>query len=93
MDLTFQDYEILSSWDGIWIIESKEPIPIGEIRKIKYKIQQFYEYSWEIVENMDGGKMEMIKQFDTLYGNLLITYINNYPLNIKLTKKVLKHED
>lgn len=93
LDLTFQDYEILSSWDGIWIIESKEPIPIGEIRKIKYKIQQFYEYSWEIVENMDGGKMEMIKQFDTLYGNLLITYINNYPLNIKLTKKVLKHED
>lgn len=46
-----------------------------------------------IVENMDGGKMEMIKQFDALYGNLLLNYINNYHLNIKLTKKVLKHED
>ena len=83
----------MSSWDGIWIIESKESMPIGEIIKIKDKIQQFYEYSWEIVENKDIGNIEMIKQFDEIYGNLLLTYINNYHLNIKLTKKELKHED
>ena len=59
LSLKFQDYEVLSSWDGIWTIESKGLIPEKEISKIKDKIQQFYDYSCDIVERMDIDDDEM----------------------------------
>lgn len=89
LGLDFQDYEILSSWDGIWTIESKDSLLFEEIDKIKDNIQQFYDYSWEIVQDDEIGEEEMIKKVDRLYGKLLLNYINNYYLNIKLTKKEL----
>lgn len=89
LNLIFQDYEILSSWDGIWIIESKESIPPNEINDIKNKIQELYDYSCEISESECIGEREIIQRCDELYGSLLLNYIGNHHLNIKLTKKEL----
>ena len=89
LSLNFQDYEILSSWDGIWTIESKDSLPFNEIENIKHKIQEFYGYSWEIVENCGFCEEEMIVKSDELFGRLLLRFINNSHLNIKLTKKEL----
>ena len=89
LGLEFQDYEILSSWDGIWIIESKESIHPREIINIKNKIQEIYDYSCEISAAEHVEENEIISRCDELYGNLLLGYINNHYLNVKLTKTEL----
>ncbi|MBQ9159778.1 MAG: hypothetical protein IJ122_00455 [Methanobrevibacter sp.] len=89
LGLKFHDYEIISSNDEIWIIESKELLSENEINDIRDNIQHLYLYSSEIAESSNENENEIIKQCDELYGNLLLRYINNHHLNIKLTKQVL----
>ena len=93
LSLVFQDFEILSSWDGIWIIESKGVISESEILDIKNKIKQIYDYSSEISENMDLDEENIIFKTDEIYGKLLLEYISNHHLNIKLSKRELYYEN
>ena len=43
----------------------------------------------EIYEGKNVDEEKIILIDDELYGNLLLNYINNHPLNIKLTKMEL----
>ena len=93
LSLKFQDFEILSSWDGIWIIESKGIMSESEILDIKDKIKLFFDYSSEIGEKMDLDEKNIILKTDEVYGKLLLDYINNHHSKIKLTKKELYYEN
>ena len=73
LDFEFEDYELISGSDGLWIIEAK-----GEIKNsadIKEEILDFYDDFLE-------------KEFSVIfYEDFLINYLNNIRNNISITKK------
>lgn len=73
LDLKFEDYELISGSDGLWIIEAK-----GEIKNsddIKEEILYFYD------DYLDDDIS--IKYYE----DFLINYLNNNKNNISITKK------
>ena len=90
LSLNFEDYEIISSWEEIWIIESKEVIPENELDVVKQDIREFYENLDEIAENTDFNKTT---QLNKVYGDFLLQYFKNSHLNVNLIKQELKYDN
>lgn len=80
LELEFEEYELVSSYDSLWILESKSLISEEDIYEIKNNIKELYDFS--ISEN--------ISNHDEVYGNLLMKYINSSPFEIKLTRRNLR---
>ena len=80
LELEFEEYELVSSWDGLWILESKDEILMDDVNEIKDNIRKLYGYS----------KSQSKYDCEKMYNSLLMEYINNVKFNIKLTKRVMK---
>jgi hypothetical protein len=85
--LDFEDYELVSSWDSLWILESKENIPNTFVDEIRREIQILYENVTENAYAIYGENEEGFVKASDAYGNLLLNYINNIKLNINLTRR------
>ena len=73
LDLEFEDYELISGFDGLWIIEAKGNIENSS--EIKEEIWDFYDDFLE-------------KRFSIeFYEDFLINYLTNNNNNISITKK------
>ena len=89
LSLNFQDYELVSSWDALWILQSKEEISPEIIGEIREEIQLLYENSTENAYIKYPDKSIGFKKASDLYGELLLKYINNQGLNIRLIRRDL----
>ena len=82
----FQDYEIISSFNELWWIESKNRI-FQDVDDIKESIQDLYLFARGISEEKYDDEYEIFLKANELYGELLLRYINNLGLNIKIIKR------
>lgn len=87
LSLEFQHYEVVSSWDALWILESKFEIHPDKIQEIKEEIHVLYEISTENSYSHYSDKELGFKKASEDYGELLLKYINNVGLNIKLIRR------
>ena len=85
LGLDFEDYELISSWDSLWILESKQKIPEEQITEIKEEIQLLYDTATKkaYLEYSEDG----FRKASDIYGELLLRYINNLMANVKLTRR------
>ena len=89
LSLDFQDYELVSSWDSLWILESKQELSENQIAEIKEEIQILYQSSTEYAYQKYSNTIIGFKKASNLYGDLLLKYINNLDLNINLIRRDL----
>ena len=90
LDLDFQNYELISSFEELWTIESK--CPIDDVDSIKDHIHNLYRSAREINEEKFHDDEEIFSKTNELYGELILNYINNLNSNIKLTKRSFYNE-
>ena len=85
LGLDFEDYELISSWDSLWILQSKEKIPEEQITEIKEEIQLLNDTATKKAyqEYSEDG----FRKASDIYGELLLRYINNLKANVKLTRR------
>ncbi|WP_406533860.1 hypothetical protein [Methanobrevibacter sp.] len=79
LELEFEEYELVSSRNALWILKSKEMLPEKDIIEIKNSITTLNDYS-----KMQSHDNERI------YEELLLDYINNVRFNIELTRRLFK---
>lgn len=79
LELEFEEYELVSSRNALWILKSKEMLPEKDIIEIKNSITTLNDYS-----KMQSHDNERI------YEELLLDYINNVGFNIELTRRLFK---
>ena len=87
LSLGFQDYELVSSWDALWILESKEELSNEKIIEIKEAIQVLYENATEKAYHEFLDDEIGFKKASDMYGELLLNYINNANLSVKLIRR------
>ena len=87
LSLDFQDYELVSSWDALWVLEFKDKMSPEVINKLKEEIQLLYENSTENAYVKYSDRSIGFKKSSDMYGELLLRYINNQGLNIKLIRR------
>ena len=87
LSLDFEDYELISSWDSLWILKSKEKIPTDQIAKIKEEIQILYENATNKAYQGYGDSEYGFKKASDMYGALLLNYIDNLKEDINLTRR------
>ena len=78
LELEFEDYELVSSWDSLWVLKSKKILDGKNVAEIKKSITELYKYS----ESQNDSN-------DSLYEELLLEYINNCDFNISLSRRYL----
>ena len=87
LSLDFEDYELISSWDSLWILKSKQKIHTDQIAKIKEEIQILYETATKKAYQEYGYSEYGFKKASDMYGELLLNYIDNLKVNINLTRR------
>ena len=87
LSLDFQDYELVSSWDALWVLESKEEISDEKIIELKEEIQILYENATEKAYREFLNNERGFKKASDMYGELLLNYIKNVDLNVRLTRR------
>jgi hypothetical protein len=85
--LDFQDYELVSSWDALWVLEFKDKMSPEVINKLKEEIQLLYENSTENAYVKYSDRSIGFKKASDMYGELLLRYINNQGSNITLIRR------
>lgn len=90
LSLEFEEFELISSREELWILESREKIfSDDEIRKIRENIGNFYNSLYlDINFEFDEG-YRVIEEFNKRYGDFLLNYLNNKYTNIKLIRRYL----
>ena len=90
LGLEFEEFELISSREELWILESREQIfHDDEINKIRHIIDSYYNsIFFDINSECDEG-YEVIDEFNKRYGDFLLNYLNNDYYNIKLTMRYL----
>lgn len=83
----FEEYELISTKNELWILESKEIVFSDEIiRDIRKKADESFESYFEEVNVGLEEEYRVIDNVDRNYGIYLLNYLNNNFENIKLTK-------
>ena len=83
----FEEYEIISTKNELWILESKEQVFSDDIiQNIRKDVNESFEsYFDEVNSGLEVG-YRVIDNVDRNYGIYLLNYLNNEFENIKLTK-------
>lgn len=90
LGLEFEEFELISSRDELWILESHDVIYSDEeINEIRNKVDSYYDLvSYEVNSELVEGYV-VIDNINKKYGDFLLNYLNNYLDNIKLTRRYL----
>lgn len=79
LELEFEEYELVSSRNALWILKSKEMLSEKDIIEIKNNITTLNDYSKK--QSHDNER---------IYEDLLLDYMNNVGFNIELTRRLFK---
>ena len=90
LGLDFEEFELISSKEELWILESREEIfSDEEIIKIRDKVETYYNsISFDTNLEFNEGYV-IIDNVNRVYGDFLLDYLNNDFNNIKLTRRYL----
>jgi hypothetical protein len=90
LGLEFEDFELISSKQELWILESREKIfSNDEINRIRSDIEEYYDLIYvDITSEYDEGYL-IIDEMNKRYSDFLLNYLNNKFENIKLTRRYL----
>ena len=90
LGLEFEEFELISSREELWILESREQIfPDDEINKIRHIVDDYYNSIYLDISSEFKEGYEVIDEFNRQYGDFLLNYLNNDYINIKLTRRYL----
>jgi hypothetical protein len=90
LGLEFEEYEIISSQNELWILESKEVVldkdNLDKLRKkLDDSLNSFFD---EVRPNFDEGYL-ILDNVNEGYGNFLLNYLNRKCDKVKLTRRYL----
>ena len=89
LGLEFEKFELIISYNELWILESFEKLDSDEISLVREKANYFFNFCFEQFNcEFDKGH-KLIENVDKCYGDLLLNYINNKYENIKLIRRYL----
>ena len=87
LGLEFEEFELISSQDELWILKSNEIIfddeTIAEIRK---KSDEYFDVAMDDANNQEG--YHVLDCQNRCYGDMLLNYINKFD-NIELIRRYL----
>lgn len=91
LGLEFQEFELISSQNELWILKSNEMVFDDEIiAEIRQKSDEYFELSMDDANNYEG--YVALDNQNRCYGDLLLNYINNNFNNIKLIRRDLNDQ-
>ena len=90
LGLEFEEFEIISSQQELWILESREVVfDEHTLNKLRNKFDDsLNSYFDEIMPNFDDGYL-ILENVNEEYGNFLLNYLNKKCDKVKLTRRYL----
>ena len=90
LGLEFEEFELISSQKELWILESREKLfSDDEIEVIHKKIDEFYELLDLEINSQTSEDFIFIDTLNRVYGDFLLSYLNDEYDNIKLSRRYL----
>lgn len=90
LGLNFEEFEIVSSQDELWILESHEIVFEQDIiNEICRNVDEYFNLIYKDVNFEFVEGYLIIDNLNKIYGDFLLNYLNNEFENIKLTRRYL----